>query len=58
MRSDEDPNIESVVSLLKQLRHKVDEAEWNGTPVPQAEYAQLKTLNNLHTSGTLWLPKF
>ena len=53
-----DPNLENVRDKLTNLRTLIDEADWNGEDVTNAQRNEAKRLTNMLHRGELWLPKF
>ena len=53
-----DPNLENVRDKLTNLRTLIDEAEWQGKDVTNAQRNEARRLTNMLHNGELWLPKF
>ncbi len=53
-----DPNLENVRDKLTNLRTLIDEADWNGEDVTNAQRQMANRLTQMVNEGTLWLPKF
>ena len=55
---EDDPNLENVRDKLTNLRTLIDEAEWQGKDVTNAQRNEANRLTNMLHRGELWLPKF
>ena len=53
-----DPNLVSVADKLAALRKLIDELDWQGKDVTNAQRNEAKRLTNMLHRGELWLPKF
>ena len=54
----DDPNLVSVADKLATLRRVIDEAEWQGKDLTNAQRNEANRLTNMLHRGELWLPKF
>ena len=54
----DDPKLESVADKLATLKRRIDEADWNGEPVTDAQRNEASRLTQMLREGTLWLPVF
>ena len=53
-----DPLLDSVAGKLATLRELIDELEWAGKTVTDAQRNEAKRLTNMLHNGELWIPKF
>jgi len=56
--SDVDPRLENVRAKLMTLTRQIDDADWHGKLVTNAQRNEAKRLTNMIHKGELWLPKF
>jgi hypothetical protein len=54
----DDPRLESVADKLATLTRQIDNADWDGRPVTNAQRNEARRLTNLQRQGILWEPKF
>lgn len=55
---EDDPRLESVRDKLSTLKRQIDNADWNGKPVTNAQRNEARRLTNLLHNGILWEPTF
>ncbi len=55
---EDDPLLDSVADKLATLTRQIDDADWHGKPVTNAQRNEAKRLTNMLHRGELWLPKF
>jgi len=58
LEPEDDPRLESVADKLATLRRQIDDADWHGKPVTNAQRQMARRLTNLLHNGILWEPTF